>query len=174
MGITLWAEWLVVRSQRLTKPSTIPMLKFFTAAATVLLLSGTPGFAATCNTPNSIVSYRNFSSGGFEFVEFKFKKPATPDFTVSAASPPFSNTADQVIPVAGSLHTKIVFRGVDWMCTVQRFITTPKPAIKAVKLIEQFEGQLEFVIGRSAASHYYSTRSISAGAYQLVRLKFRR
>jgi hypothetical protein len=174
MGITLWAEWLVVRSQRLTKASAVSMLRVFTATAIFMLLGGTLGVAATCNTPNSIISYRNFSSGGFEFVEFKFKKPATPDFTVSAATPPFSDTSDKVIPVAGALHTKIIFRGVDWMCTVQRFITTPKPAIKAVKLIDQFEGQLEFVIGRSAASHYYSTRSISAGAYQLVRLKFRR
>jgi hypothetical protein len=141
-------------------------------ATALFLLSAAAAQAANCNTPNSLVSYRNFSSGGFEFVEFKFKNPANPNYTVSAATPPFSNTADNVITVAGAKYTKIIFSSLDWMCTVKRFITTPKPAVKDVKLIDQFEGQLEFVIGRSATSHYYSTTTINAGAYKLVRVKF--
>lgn len=128
--------------------------------------------AAACNTPNSLVNYRNYSAGGFEFVEFKFKNPSKPDFTVAAVLPPFSDTTDRVIAVDGDQFTQIVFRSVDWLCTVKRSVQTPKRAIRDVKLIDQFEGQLEFVIGRSARSHYFSTTLRDVGAYKLVRIKF--
>lgn len=148
------------------------MRKFLCIA--LFLATTTASQATNCNAPNSIISYRTYMAGRFEYVVFTFKNPSTPDFTTTAASPPFSDTSDRVIPVRGAKFTKIVFRGVNWMCSVQRLGTIPKPVIKDVKLVDQFEGQLEFVVGRTATSHYYSTKAMNVGPYTYVKIKFSR
>jgi hypothetical protein len=160
------------------------MLKLFIASLIFMALNCSLASARICSAPGSLLSYRNFSSGGFEFVEFKFKKSAKPKFVVSAVSPPFSDTGDRVIPVAGALFTQITFMDgrsnsdsmtdTESYCSFRRSVVTPKPVIIDVKLVDDFEDTPVFVIGRRAGSHYYSTKSISAGAYQLVRVKFRR
>lgn len=144
----------------------------------ILLLSIVlaPGFAlaANCNAPNSIVSVSNSASGGFEYVSFKFKKPPTvPTNNVTNVVPPFfEDGSGNTVVVPGARWTQVMFRNMDWMCTIPKFITV-KPAVKAVKNIGQFEGQITYVIGRSATSHYISTQNINMGAYTIIRVKLK-
>ena len=131
-------------------------------------------FAANCNTPNSIIKVSNSASGRFEYVKFKFKKPpSAPAFTVTNVLPPFTeDPSGNAVTVPGSYWTQVRFDNVEWMCTIPKFIKI-KPAVKAVKSIGQFEGQITYVIGRSAASHYLSTHTINAGAFTIIRVKLR-
>lgn len=135
-----------------------------------------PSFAiaANCNVPNSIVRISNSAWGGFEYVNFKFKKPPTiPTFNVTNVAPPFfEDGSGNTVVVPGAHWTQVMFRNMEWMCTIPKFITV-KPAVRAVKSIGQFEGQITYVIGRSAASHYISTQNINAGAYTIIRVKLK-
>ena len=140
----------------------------------LIILTPSYAFATNCNLPNSIVRISNSASGGFEYVKFKFKKPpSAPAFTVSNVLPPFTeDPSGNSVTVPGAHWTQIRFDNVEWMCTIPKFIKI-KPAVKAVKNIGQFEGQITYVIGRSAASHYISTQTINAGAFTIIRVKFR-
>ena len=133
------------------------------------------GWAANCNTANSIISVTNSKVGGFEFVTFKFKKtPALPQFSVTNVVPPFiQDGSGNTIIVAGARWTQVKFQQVEWICSTQQFLALPKPAVKAVKNIGQFEGQIVYVIGRSAASHYITTQTINAGAFTIIRIKLK-
>ena len=136
-----------------------------------------PSFAlaTNCNTPNSLISVSNSKSGGFEYVIFKYKNPPTlPVFSVTNVVPPFiQDGSGNTITVAGAHWTQVKFEQMDWTCSTAQLLSLPKPAIKAVKNIGQFEGQITYVIGRSAASHYISTKTINAGGFTLIKVKFR-
>ena len=154
--------------------TTLNVLKFIISLFLIVWL---PSFAlaANCNTPNSIISATNSVSGGFEYVTFKFKKPpALPQFTVTNVVPPFiQDGSGDTIVVSGSRWTQVKFEHMDWTCSTRQIFALPKPAIKAVKNIGQFEGQIVYVIGRSVASHFISARTISVGGFTLIRVKFR-
>ena len=141
-----------------------------------LLIIFVPGFAiaANCNAPNSIVRISNSASGGFEYVSFKYKKPpVAPTFAVTNVVPPFiEDGSGNTVIVPGAHWTQVMFRNMDWMCTIPKFITV-RPAVKAVKSIGQFEGQITYVIGRSVASHYISTQKINVGAFTMIRVKLK-
>lgn len=131
-------------------------------------------FAANCVEPGSIVSVSNSAYGGYEYVNFKFKNPSIPSFTTTNVLPPFvEDPSGNPITVAGKHWTQVQFRNVNWLCSIQKSFSLPKPAIKAVKSTEQYEGQVTYVIGRGAASHYISTKIIDLGGYKVVRVKFR-
>ena len=140
-----------------------------------MALNASFSYAANCSTANSIISVSNSKIGGFEYVSFKFKKPpALPQFAVTNVVPPFiQDGSGDTIFVSGARWTQVKFDQVDWMCSIQQFLSLPKPAVKAVKNIGQFEGQIVYVIGRSAASHFISTRMINAGAFTIIGVKFR-
>lgn len=130
--------------------------------------------AANCNGPSSIVRVSNSASGGFEYVDFKIKKPAAPRFFTTNVLPPFlEDPSGTPINIAGSHWTKIQFRDVDSYCSILQFLSLPKPAIRAIKNIEQFEGQISFIVGRSASSHYISTKVKNGVAFTTVRVKFK-
>ena len=132
-------------------------------------------YAANCSTANSIISVSNSKIGGFEYVTFKFKKPPVlPQFSVTNVVPPFiQDGSGDTIFVPGAHWTQVKFDQVEWMCSTQQILSLPKPAIKAVKNIGQFEGQIVYVIGRSAASHYISTTTTNAGGFTLIKVKFK-
>ena len=140
-----------------------------------MALNSSFAFAASCTSANSIISVANSKIGGFEYVTFKFKKPpALPQFSVTNVVPPFiEDGSGNTIVVPGAHWTQIRFDQVEWMCSTQRILTLPKPAIKSVKNIGQFEGQIVYVIGRSAASHFISTTTINSGGFTLIKIKFK-
>ena len=140
----------------------------------ICLLAPSLAQAANCNGPNSLVRVSNSSIGGFEYVTFKFKTPNPPQFFTTNVMPPFvEDPSDLPIHVNGGHWTEIQFRGVDVYCSIPQYFSLPRPAIKDIKKTEQFEGQISFVIGRSMASHYISTKAKAKSGYTLIRVKFR-
>ena len=139
------------------------------------MLSSSFSFAANCTTANSIISVANSKIGRFEYVTFKFKKPpALPQFVVTNVVPPFiQDGSGDTIVVPGVHWTQVKFQQVEWTCSTRQNLSLPKPAVKAVKNIGQFEGQIVYVIGRSAASHYISTQTINAGGFTIIRVKLK-
>jgi|GEM_PF-4083176 len=140
----------------------------------ICLLAPSPVQATSCNGPNSLVRVSNSSIGGFEYVTFKFKTPDAPQFFTTNVMPPFvEDPSDLPIHVNGGHWTKIQFRGVDVFCSIPQYFSLPRPAVKDIKKTEQFEGQISFVIGRSAVSHFISIKVKKIFRYTLVRLKFK-
>jgi hypothetical protein len=129
--------------------------------------------AANCTSANSIISVTNYKLGAFEYVRFKVKKPFSANFTTTNVLPPFTQDGSgDVVPVAGGKWTQVQFQNVEWMCTIAHSFHLPKPIVKDVKSLGQFEGVIAYVIGRRATSHYISTTTISAGSYNFIRVKF--
>jgi hypothetical protein len=140
----------------------------------ICLVAPSPAQAASCNGPNSLVRVSNSSIGGFEYVNFKFKTPDALQFFTTNVMPPFvEDPSDLPIHVNGGHWTKIQFRGVDVFCSIPQYFSLPRPAIKDIKKTEQFEGQISFVIGRSATSHYIFTKAKAKSGFTLIRVKFR-
>ena len=143
----------------------------------LLLLIVAPSFAlaANCNEPNSIISVSNSASSGFEYVTFKFKTPpALPQYVVTNVVPPFiQDGSGATVTVPGKHWTQVKFEQMTWTCSTRQLLSLPKAAIKAVKNIGQFEGQIVYVIGRSKASHFISTKAIKTNGYTLIKIKFK-
>jgi hypothetical protein len=141
----------------------------------ILVLAPSFALAANCNAPNSIISVSNSASGGFEYVTFKFKSPpSVPQFAVINVVPPFiQDGSGATIIVAGKQWTQVKFEQMNWMCSTRQFLTLPKTAIKAVKNIGQFEGQIVYVIGRSQASHFISAKAAKTNGFTFIKIKFR-
>jgi hypothetical protein len=140
-----------------------------------LILAPSFARAVNCIEPNSIVSVSNSKSGRFEYVTFKFKTPpALPQFSVSNVVPPFiQDDSGETTTVLGTHWTQVKFERMNWTCSTRQLLSLPKTAIKAVKNIEQFEGQIVYVIGRSAASHFISAKATRINNYMLIKIKFR-
>lgn len=119
--------------------------------------------AASCSSPGSIVAVKNVKSGAREYVEFKFKQPDNETQTVSAPTGPFVGTSGNAVTVSGALFTLVNFNSVDWTCSIP-INFAPKPILKGLKNFEQFEGNVQFAIGRKAGSHYLKTEKVSCGA----------
>jgi len=154
------------------------MPKFLSAfAALILLCCPTLLNAQPCGPANSIVSVKNYVSGGFGYVEFRVKLPTSPSFSYTVTKvigPTFEHdpTAD-TITVAGPLWTQVRFASVYWKCIIPISLSPGNP-VKDIKSTGQFEGYVTFVIGRCAGSKHISTTQYSSvdGLYRLIRLKF--
>jgi hypothetical protein len=138
----------------------------------ISMLSATQANAANCNTAGSMTQVKNFKIGTKEYVEFKIKSPATYTKTITAVTGPFTqDPSGNPVTVNGALFTQVRFQSIDWTCTIPR-IFTPKPVVKDVKSIEQFEGYVTYVIGRSALTHYLGVNDVPCGGYRCIRVKF--
>jgi len=89
----------------------------------------------------------------YERVVFDFKDEAVPAYRIMTASPPFSGTSDMPIPVAGTGFIKVHFDGTHarhpefGAYTGPSSITPGFPAIKEIRLIDDFEAVVIWVIG---------------------------
>lgn len=125
--------------------------------AGILLALGFPAsaIAAPCNVANSIVKVNNFKSGGFEYVDFWVKKPVTSTVqTWSSNTGNFEHDASgDIISVTGNRWRVVRFSITSWNCTIWNNFTLPKPRIKDIENIGQFEGVITYAIGRQNGNY---------------------
>jgi hypothetical protein len=148
------------------------MLKYFMTFLSLCFASGAAQ-AASCSTVNSIIKVQNRKVGAREFVDFWVKKPFTGAIVITAA-PSGNFTQDgsgNAILVAGNKWTDVKFSSMDWMCSTQTIFSLPKPIIKDIKNIGQFEGQIEYVIGR-INGHYLGQVTTNFATQKRITLKF--
>ena len=146
-------------------------------AFAALLLAPALAQAAPCAEPNAIVSLRNTASSHFEYVIFKYQQPPNlPSYTVTAATPPFTQDGSgNTVHVGGAKFTRVRFDGVVWTCAIAEHFHLPRAAIKDIKSIGQFEGVITYIVGRRSRSHYVSNTTRAAGAgFREIVVKYRK
>ncbi len=111
--------------------------------------------AAPCTVANSVTQVKNVKIGSFEYVDFWVKKPVTASVsTWNSMTGSFEHDASgDIITLPGNRWRAVRFAGASWMCSPWMNLTTPKPRIKAVKSIGNFEGVVTFAIGRQGGSY---------------------
>jgi len=82
--------------------------------------------------------------------------------------------SEKILRIKGNFFKSIVFRDVAWMCEIAENFSAPTSTIMAVKKIEQFEGQVEYVIGYRTRSKFVSSYVTGTGSSRKVVLKFKR
>jgi hypothetical protein len=134
--------------------------------------AGEAGEMENCSAPGSMTSVRTYKSGNRDIVEFKIKSPATYKKSITAVTGPFTRgEGDDQVVVRGALFTRVHFEPLDWTCQTPNTFSA-KPVVKDVKLVEQFEGFITYIIGRKAGSHYLGTTDVACGTSRCVRVKF--
>jgi hypothetical protein len=128
---------------------------------------------ANCSEPGSILRVTKSRAGNFEYVTFEVKAN-DPNYAVKNTKPPFQDYGDDhVIHIKGKAYKSVVFREVNWTCKIRENFRAATSTVQAVRLIEQFEGQVEYVIGYSAKSKYVGVTASGVGSTK-VTLKFKR
>lgn len=149
-------------------------LIFTTAFAAVLAFAGLTSAQIKCTETGTIRSVSKASSGNFETVTFDVMIK-DPDFKVSKARPPFSQYgSEKRLRIRGNYHQSIVFRGINWECKIAEALSAKTSNIKAVKNIEQFEGQVEYIIGYDKRGSYVGRSVVRTRKGSRVTLKFRK
>jgi hypothetical protein len=131
--------------------------------------------AATCTNANTITKVMNVKTPTREYVDFYIKSPFTGTVAVTAAASGafIQDGSGNPINVAGNHWTDVKFENTDWTCSSTTSFVLPKPVLKDIKLIGQFEGQIEYAIGRHNGNYLGQTLSTVAGGKKRLRLKFR-
>ena len=143
-------------------------------AAVMMFSSISPAQAIKCVEDGVIKRVTKAAAGNFETVTFEIliKKP---DFKVTNAKPPFQEYgSEQRVRITGPYYKSIVLRGINWECTIGERFAAKTSNIKAVKSIEQFEGQVEYIIGYAKKGSYVSQSVTRTKKGSLVVLKFRK
>ena len=150
------------------------LLITFAAFAVIFVFSNVAtAQLANCSEPGSILRVTKSRAGNFEYVTFEVKAN-DPNYSVKNAKPPFQNYGDDhVIHINGKTYKSVVFRDVNWTCKIRENFRAATTAIQGVKLIEQFEGQVEYIIGYSNKSKYVGVTASGVGSTK-VTLKFKR
>lgn len=131
--------------------------------------------AAPCSEPGSMRRAYKQVSGGFEYVIFEFNKPASPTFALQTERPPFEmDGSGERVYVKGRYFKVALFHGVVWTCDIREDLRPRSSAIKDVKKIGQFEGDVAYVIGYMRPRQYVSNYSRDAGKYRRYYVKFKR
>lgn len=126
-----------------------------------------------CSEPGSIMRVTKSRSGKFELVTFEIKAN-DPNYSVTNAKPPFQQYgSEKILRIKGKVFKSIVFREVNWTCKIRENFSAATTTVMAVKSIEQFEGQVEYIIGYSNRSKYVGVSASGVGSTKVV-LKFRR
>ncbi len=151
--------------------------KFFIilAACVMLFVFSSLTFAqGKCTEPGSIKRVTKTRSGNFEYVTFEVLS-AGPTYEVKNAKRPFQMYGDEkILRIKGNFFKSIVFRDVYWMCEIAENFSAATSNIMAVKMIEQFEGQVEYIIGYRTRAKYVGVSMTGTGSSRKVVLKFRR
>ena len=148
-------------------------MKLSIATLAFLLGISAPALAGQCSTQNSIISASNSRVGLRELVRFKIKAPLTGTVSVTAGNGPtfIEDGSGNPVTVHGNRWTDVVFSGMDWMCSARTHFRLPKPVIKDIKLIGQFEGRIEYVVGRRNG-HYLGKTQTTANGVTTITLKY--
>jgi hypothetical protein len=126
-----------------------------------------------CNEPGSIMRVTKSRSGKFELVTFELKAN-DPNYEVKNAKPPFQMYGDEkTVRIKGNAFKSIVFRDVAWQCKIRENFSAKTTTVQGIKNIEQFEGQVEYIIGYSNRSKFVSSYVYGVGSSKVV-LKFKR
>jgi hypothetical protein len=139
----------------------------------LFLATASAAAAGTCASQNSIIKVSNTRVGLRELVKFQVKAPLTGSFAITAGSGPtfIQDGSGNPVSVRGNRWTDVVFRNMDWMCSARTRFALPKPVVKDIKNIGQFEGQIEYVIGRRNG-HYLGHAVSTAGGITTITLKY--
>jgi hypothetical protein len=150
----------------------------------MLLLLSNVGFSqsfvnSTCNAAGSILSVKNTTSGKYEYVTFRVKKPLQANYgysiTTVSGSTFVEDPSGDTITVTGSRFKKIRFRGVYWTCQINEILSLPKFIIKDIKRIKQYEGIVEYVVGyRNPPAKFLGSYSVNSSTVRSVVMVFRR
>jgi len=146
---------------------------FFVACASLMMFTGLAS-AQKCHEDGTIKRVSKAANGALETVTFEvlIKKP---DFKVTNARPPFSQYgSEERLRIKGSSFKSIVFRGINWECQIAEDLKAPTSNIKAVKSIEQFEGQVEYIIGFAKEGSYVGQRVTKTKKGSIVTLTFKK
>lgn len=112
-------------------------------------------------------------SGNFELVTFELKAN-DPNYEVTNAKPPFQMYgSERILRIKGKAFKSIVFRDVAWQCKIRENFSAATSTVMGIKNVEQFEGQVEYVIGYSAKAKFVSSYVYGIGSSKVV-LKFKR
>ncbi len=127
-----------------------------------------------CTEDGSIKRVTKSTSGKYETVTFEVLS-ASPDFKVSNATPPFSEYgSEKRLRIKGKYFKSIVLRGINWTCKIGESFSAKTSNIAAVKSVEQFEGQVEYIIGFSKKGSYVGQTVNKTKNGSLVVLKFKK
>jgi hypothetical protein len=131
--------------------------------------------AQQCVDPNSLLKYKNSRIGPNEYVIFIFKRPTSFTYSVNTCTPPFiSAQSGEPVTVAGDKFKKINFSNVVWMCqSVNNISLYSGGKVKGVSCIEQFEGEISYVVGYRSNVTYRGTYYYNSGNKKYVVMKFR-
>ena len=147
---------------------------FVAAFAAIMVLSGLTAAQIKCTEAGTIRSVTKASSGNFETVTFDVMNKK-PDFKVSKARPPFSQYgSEERLRIRGNYFQSIVFRGINWECKITEALSAKTNNIKAVRSIEQFEGQVEYIIGYNKRGSYVGQSVTRTRKGSRVTLKFKK
>jgi hypothetical protein len=105
----------------------------------------------------ALTSVRTGAHDCYERVTFVFREDNAPQYAVRPAEPPFAGPSGEPIPVAGSSFLLVHFEtayarypGVDGYDGPNSIVPPGFQAIREVRLIEDFEAVVNFVIGLDA------------------------
>ena len=139
-----------------------------------VLAGSSSTFAASCTTPNSITKLRNLHVGLRDYVDIYIKAPMTGIVDVrSVTGPNFEVEGDDgtIITVSGNRWTQVTFHYVDSTCDSVTAFVLPRPIVKDIKNVEQFEGWVSYAIGRWNG-HYLGHSWTMVGGQKRLRLTF--
>jgi hypothetical protein len=151
--------------------------KFFVVLAVSFVIFVLSGIATAqlpnCSEPGSIMRVTKSRSGKFELVTFELKAN-DPNYEVKDAKPPFYDySGDNKLRIKGKAFKSIIFRDVAWQCKIRENFSAATSTVMGIKNVEQFEGQVEYVIGYSNKSKFVSSYVYGVGSSKVV-LKFKR
>lgn len=142
--------------------------------AAILTMSTFAAAQKRCTEDGSIKKVTKASSGKYETVTFEMliKEPT---YEVTTAKPPFSMYgSEKRLKIAGPYYKSVVIRGINWECTIGEEFGAKTSNIKAVKSVEQFEGQVEYIVGYSKKGSYAGEKLTKTKKGSLLVLKFKK
>jgi hypothetical protein len=152
------------------KTKTFRLVALFTAILTLSTFAA----AQKCTEDGTIKRVTKASSGKYETVTFEMliKKP---DFGVTNAHPPFSEYgSEKRLRIKGTYFKSIVLRGINWTCTIAESFAAKTSNIQAVKSVEQFEGQVEYIIGYAKKGTYVGETVTKTKKGSILVLRFKK
>ena len=127
-----------------------------------------------CSEDGSIKRVTKSVSGNFELVTFEVLS-ADPAYKVTNSRPPYSMYgSEKPLYIKGPFYKSIVFTGVNWTCKIRENLSASTKTITAVKSVEQFEGQVEYIIGYKTKGKFVSSYKTGTGSSRKVVLKFKK
>ena len=143
-------------------------------AAVLMLSSISMAQLQKCTEVGSIKRVTKSAAGKYETVTFEVLS-GSPDYKVSNTKPPFSEYgSEKPLRIKGKYFKSIVLKGINWTCKIGESFSAKTSNIAAVNSVEQFEGQVEYIIGYNRKGSYVGETSTRFGKGRKIVLKFKR